>query len=255
LLYLVNGNGTSRPDEIFQSAADGRGATLISPPCTGTCLGDGYPEYSPDGSRIAFERAFGPIVNSTAAGGSGIFTMNADGSGLTQLTPTTSSSDDHQPQWSPDGKEIAFVRLNESAWPQNESAVYVMNADGSDPRRLTPWSMRATDPRWSPNGERILFNTYWEPMRFKSANLFTIHPDGTHRVQLTHYRGGTVQAFADSWSTDGKDVLFQRSRFSGCCSETGGFYILNLHSRQVRQLESVRIHDHDARAAWGRSPK
>jgi Tol biopolymer transport system component len=256
LLYLVNGNGTNRPDEMFQSAADGSGATLISPPCTGTCLGDGYPEYSPDGSRIAFERAFVPIINNSASV-AGIFTMNADGSDLTQLTQTSTptSSEDHQPQWSPDGKEIAFVRFNTTAWPRKESAIEVMNANGSDVHRLTPWSMRATDPRWSPNGTRILFNTYWEPVRFKSANLFTIHPDGTHRLQLTHYRGGTFQAFADSWSPDGREVLFQRSSFSGCCSETGGFYILNLHSRQARRLMSVPIHDHDARAAWGRSPR
>jgi Tol biopolymer transport system component len=254
LLYLVNGNGKGRKDELVKSAADGSGATVISPACTGTCLGDGYPAYSPDGTKIALERAFGPIINNTASGGAAIFTMSASGSNLTQLTQTTTSSDDHQPQWSPSGKEIAFVRLNETAKPQNESAIEVMNSDGSNLRRLTPWSMRATDPRWSPNGKRILFNTYWEQVPGRSANLFTIHPDGTDRVQLTHYTGGTLQAFADGWSPDSKQIIFQRMTEVSCCTEAGSFDILNLRSKQIQRLTSVRIHDNDARAAWGRSP-
>jgi Tol biopolymer transport system component len=228
---------------------------VISPPCTGTCLGDDYPSYSHDSTKITFERAFGPIVNNSAAVVA-IFTMNADGSDLTQLTQTSTptSSEDHQPQWSPNGKEIAFVRHNTTAEPQNGSAIEVMNSDGSNVRRLTPWSMRATDPRWSPNGKRILFNSYWHPVQFKSANLFAIRPDGTHRVQLTHYTGGTLQAFADGWSPDGKQIIFQRMRYSGCCTEVGGYYLLNLRSKQIHRLTSVRIHDNDARAAWGRNP-
>jgi Tol biopolymer transport system component len=253
LLYLVSGNGTDRKDKIVRSAADGSGATVISPPCTGHCLGDEFPNYSPDGKKIAFDRAFGPIVNNNASVVA-IFTMSTDGSDLTQLTQssTPTSSEDHQPQWSPNGKEIAFVRLNTTDGPQDGSAIEVMNSNGSNLRRLTPWSMRATDPRWSPNGKRILFNTYWHLVQLKSANLFAIRPDGTHRVQLTHYTGGTLQAFADGWSPDGTQILFERLNASGCCTEVGGYYILNLHSKQIQRLTSVRIHDNDARAAWGR---
>jgi Tol biopolymer transport system component len=252
LLYTVNGNGKHGKDKIVKSAADGSGARVISPACTGHCLGADFPGYSPDGTKITFERAFGPIVNNNASVVA-IFTMNTDGSHLTQLTQKTTptSSEDHQPQWSPSGREIAFVRLNTRGKRYYESAIEVMNADGSNVRRLTPWSMRATDPRWSPNGQRILFNTYSEPVPLKSANLFTIRPDGTHSVQLTHYTGGTPQAFADAWSPDSTQILFERLNTSRN-GEVGGYYILNLRNKQIHRLTPIRIHDHDPRAAWGK---
>jgi hypothetical protein len=71
-------------------------------------------------------------------------------------------------------------------------------------------------------------------------------------VQLTHYTRGTLQAFPDGWSPDGKQIIFQRMSEPGCCTEVGGFYILNLGSKQIHRLTSLRIHDNDARAAWGR---
>ena len=257
LLYtLGRPNGT---DRIFKSLADGSGATVVSPACTGACLSDDDPTYSPDGKKIAFERAFGPVVNENPARVA-IFSMNSDGSHLTQLTgqSTATSTADSQPQWSPDGKKIAFVRTNTTAKPKNMGAIEIMTADGSNIRRITPFAIDATDHHWSPNGKRLLFSTYAHPVQFKSANLFTMRPDGTHRTALTHYSGGTQQAFADDWSPDGKQVLFHRMAFSGN-TEVGGFYILNLtlnildnpRGKHIRRLTHVRLR-YDARAAWGR---
>jgi Tol biopolymer transport system component len=253
LLYTVNGNGGSRKDEMVKSAADGSGAvSVVSPPCTDTCQGDDFPTYSPDGKKITFERAFGPNGNPSH---DDIFTMNADGSDLTQLTQTSTpaSFEVHQPRLSPNGKEIAFVRLNDTAKPSGKSAIEVMNTDGSNLRRLTPWQIEATDPRWSANGKRILFRTYGEPIQFKDSNLFTMRADGTHLVQLTHYTGGVPQAYALDWSPNGRQIIFLRFRFSGCCSKAGGYYILNLRTRHIRRLTPDRI-TYDAQAAWASSP-
>jgi Tol biopolymer transport system component len=255
LLYSALEGGLSGKDNIFKSLANGSGATDISAACTATCLGDNVPVYSPDGTRIAFMRLFGPIVNNNPSV-IAIFTMNPGGSDLTQLTQksTPTSSEDHDPQWSPTGKEIAFWRLNDAATPRNESAIYVMNADGSNLRRLTPWSMRAADPHWSPNGKQILFNSYGEPVQLKSANLFTIRPDGTHRVELTHYSGGTLQALADDWSPDGNQILFGRFRFSGTDTSVGGLYIMNLRTKHIRRIITHHPVDAGQRAAWGEKP-
>jgi Tol biopolymer transport system component len=130
-----------------------------------------------------------------------------------------------------------------------------MNAEGSNIRRITPFAIDATDPRWSPNGRRLLFSTYAHPVQFRSANLFTMRADGTHRLALTHYAGGTLQAFADGWSPGGTQVLFHRMAFSGSNTEVGGFYNLNLNildnprGKRIRRLTPVRLH-YDARAAW-----
>jgi Tol biopolymer transport system component len=118
LLYtLGRADGT---DRIVKSLADGSGSAVVSPACTGACLSDDDPTYSPDGKKIAFERAFGPVVNENPARVA-LFTMNADGSHLTQLTgkSTATNTADSQPQWSPDGTEIAFVRTNMTAKPKN----------------------------------------------------------------------------------------------------------------------------------------
>jgi Tol biopolymer transport system component len=235
------------PDAIFTSLADGSGATRISPPCTGACLGDDNPVYSPDGLKIAFERAFGPIVNNNASGVA-VFTMNADGSDLTRLSPATATN--QQPQWSPDGTKIAFVHTNAQAYGH---AIEVMNADGGNVRRFTPIGIDATDPRWSPDGKRLVFSNYADPVQHESANLFTMHANGTDRVQLTHYSGGTPQAFADGWSPDGTQIVYHLYRFSGCCTEVGGFYIINVRTKRVRRLTHVRITSGEA-AAWGRKP-
>jgi Tol biopolymer transport system component len=250
LLYTVAyPNG---PDAMFKSLADGSEATLISPPCTGTCLGDDHPAYSPDGTKIAFERAWGPNVNNNAVGGVAIFTMNADRSDLTQLTPknTPTTSGYQQAQWSPDGTKIAFVAYNASG---TQGAIEVMNADGSNVRQLTPWRLDATDPRWSPDGKRLLFSNYASPVQFKSANLFTMRPDGTDRVALTHYSGGYPQAFADGWSPDGTQVLYTLYTYSGCCTKVGDVYIINFRTKHIRRLTHMRITS-DALAAWGRKP-
>lgn len=123
-----------------------------------------------------------------------------------------------------------------------------MNADGSNIRRIAPFTIDTTDPHWSPNGKRLLFSTYAHPVQFKSANLFTMRADGTHRVALTHYAGGTLQAFADGWSPNGKQVVFHRMAYSGSHTEVGGFYVLNLSlkhiintSKRIRRLTPVRL--------------
>jgi Tol biopolymer transport system component len=246
------------PDAIFTSLANGSGATRISTPCTGACLGDDNPVYSPDGLKIAFERAFGPIVNNPSgpanptgianASGYAIFTMNADGSDLTRLTPRTATN--QQPHWSPDGTKIAFVHTNA---PGYGHTIEVMNPDGSNVRRLTPLGIDATNPRWSPDGKRLVFNDYAHSIQHESANLITMRANGTDRVQLTHYSGGTPQAFPDGWSPDGTQIVYRLYRYSGCCTEIGGFYIVNVRTKQFRRLTNLRITSSES-VAWGRKP-
>jgi Tol biopolymer transport system component len=75
------------------------------------------PQWSPDGERLLF-------VNETPFSGVDIFVVNADGSGLRNLT--NSPGRDDYPVWSPDGRKIAFVSTRDG-----NSEIYVMDADGS----------------------------------------------------------------------------------------------------------------------------
>ena len=98
-----------------------------------------------------------------------IYVMNADASGVTQLTRNTVNEFD--PIWSPDGKQIAFGRCLDVC-----DAV-VINADGSGERVL----FHDGFPRaWSPDGTRIAFST--------NGEVYVMNADGTGVTQLTHGR-------------------------------------------------------------------
>ena len=81
---------------------------------------------------------------------------DADGSGDTVLTANGGGFD---PSWSPDGTQIAFARYEGCCNPE----IYVMNADGSDERRLTALDGFDTNPAWSPDGTKIAWerNGIW----------------------------------------------------------------------------------------------
>ncbi|HEY8482944.1 MAG TPA: protein kinase [Spirillospora sp.] len=91
------------------------------------------PEWSPDGSKIAFTR--GP------SDASSIWVMNADGSQARSLT--TGGQDDMDPAWSPDGRWIAYVR-----GPLGEPVIHAVRADGTGDRVLTPRGRTYAHPSW-----------------------------------------------------------------------------------------------------------
>ena len=126
--------------EIFVEYSDGTVVNVTNHPAE-----DGYPDLSPDGTRIVFA--------STRGGGpSHIFVMNVDGSDVVQLTDAPSG--DTLPVWSPDGTKIAFQSLRDGNYE-----IYVMNADGSEQINLTNHPGKDLEPSWSPDGTQIFFKT------------------------------------------------------------------------------------------------
>jgi WD40 repeat protein len=116
---------------IYIIDADGSDHTLLADEhIAGPC------DWSPDGTKIAF---------SSQVGGTGeIYVMNADGSGKTNLT-RTSTNWESDPDWSPDGTRIAF----ESGWDEDID-IYTMNPDGSEVAQVTHSRAMDMDPDWEP---------------------------------------------------------------------------------------------------------
>jgi Tol biopolymer transport system component len=81
-----------------------------------------------------------------------------------------------------------------------------MNANGTNAHQITPTAFKADDPKWSPDGTTILFDSYGSPPA-KSRNIYSIKPDGTELTQLTRYSGSAQQAYMDSWSPDGTQIV------------------------------------------------
>jgi Tol biopolymer transport system component len=109
-----------------------------------------FPAWSPDGARLTYEVR--PDEESDA---SDIYSMNADGSGQTNLT-RHSEWRNRGATWSPDGATILFDSMRNTDYSGNPRNLYVMCPDGSGVRRLLA-SQWGESGDWSPDGARIVF--------------------------------------------------------------------------------------------------
>jgi Tol biopolymer transport system component len=193
---------------LYTVNADGTGRHRIGPACHKVppkCTDESYPAISPDGRQVAFVRAFGRIEHDQIAH-VGIYRMRLDGTHLRRVTlPATRTAEDGDPQWSPDGKRIVFVRHNVTAKPAGKQAVYTVKANGKGLRRVTPYKLVAGDgPDWSPDGAWILFRSP-ESEDFLNSDIWVSHPDGTGLHRVTH-AGHGVRVYSASFSPDGTHV-------------------------------------------------
>ena len=143
---------------------------------TASTGGDFRPAFSPDGAQIAFSSdrdtpAYGhPYFPFTRQREGEIYVMNADGSGQRRLTE--SRSWDGSPEYSPDGATIYFYSARPRELPGPPSSpilgqeggfrIWSMNADGANPRPLTPEGLEALAPALTADG-RIAFQTRQGP--------------------------------------------------------------------------------------------
>jgi len=178
--------------------ADGTGLTDLSTGRTG-CEID--PAFTPDGRRIVFVR-FDDKEDSE-----NIWTMGLTGGDRRPLT-NRKDSGTTDPNVSPNGRWITFVRGRS----ETAKALFRMRSDGTDVHRLTPfrWDVFESKHDWSPDGKLIVLTRDADRAEAgRSANLVTIHPDGSHAKNLTHFKGGTTNAFVGSFAPNGKRIVFR----------------------------------------------
>lgn len=221
------------------------------------------PDWSPNGKRIAF--------TSTRTGNPEVFVMNADGSGLTQLTDAAGV--DQGAVWSPDGKQIAFYSARDG-----DTEIFLMDADGSNVRQLTHnvgipdeypdfspdgkqlafqrggdihlldlrdgtttlvWDapFRADMPEFSPNGKQLAFMDRG-PADGYGCYVVVTDLDGGNAVNLTPRAAGVPLPwcnFFPSWSRNGQRVYFaaQRSTVAGGDAE---IFVIDLRTLELTRL-------------------
>jgi TolB protein len=204
---------------IMTVRTDGTGLRQVGPGCAPgelppACSDNSYPAVSPDGRWIAFSHAFGSITQDQIDH-AGIAVMRTDGSGLRQVTlPATRTAEDGEPQWSPDGTRLVFLRVNVTAAPAGQQALFTVRSDGTGLQRITDWALDAGDgPDWAPDGSRILFRAP-DTEDFLGSNYYTVNPDGTGLQQLTHIPAG-VKLYSASYSPDGRRITFGLTGIGG----------------------------------------
>lgn len=159
------------------------------------------PAWSPDGKWIAFE--YNPSPIGLRARDSEIYVMNP----LARRPPTTVRrltnvpGFDGDPAWSPNGKQIVFESTR-----SGNSDIWVMDADGTNPKNLTAGSPQFDgDPTWSPGGGRIAFTS----TRDGNAEIYLMNPKGAGLLNITNSPGDD---FDPTWSPDGELVAFVSNR-------------------------------------------
>ena len=202
---------SERNGEIFVMNADGKRVRRL----TEHPQYDAVPAWSPDGKKITFMSfrdehriQVGGIILGD------IYVMNPDGTNPINLTQSVERPESVS-SWSPDGKQIAFRSAKFFKWDiLFHSDIWVMDADGANPRNLTNHHAQDSSPDWSPDGMQIAFhsdrNRDWEfDVQEKNWEVFVMNTDGANLINLTNHPAGDG---SPAWSPDGRQIAFSSNR-------------------------------------------
>jgi Tol biopolymer transport system component len=251
IVYISFMRWRNSNDEIFIMGADGKNQTRL----TFNVYSDGNPTFSPDGKLIAFE--------SNRDGDSEIYIMDTDGKNQRRLTfgGKVSSAENwsravtrcYSPSFSPDGSQIVFSAyyienseekaffsassdLKQGTTKEAEgfvvdsglynvvSQIYVVDVDGKNLRQLTNVKAINSNPAFSPNGKKIIFDSNRNIGNFGESNsgIYIMDADGKNQMRLTSDEYISMEPV---FTPDGKKIIFTGQKAD---ADNLGIYIIDL---------------------------
>ncbi len=195
---------TQTSSELFVMNADGTDQKRL----THNTVADGYPSWSPDGQYLAFR---------SRRGGSEVHVIELASQTVQRLTgdegePGSAAA----PDWSPDGREIAYEKFINNGGGLAHKNIYLMRANGEQQRPLFPDPKKGAAtiimrffPRWSADGQRILFNDCtWRGDEQKC--LLTVQRIGGGKQQITAIKhlGAKWLTSIGGWMDNDRAIIF-----------------------------------------------
>lgn len=275
-LSLLKAGFPIRGSIVFQSDMDGDNEIYLltaneTRKLTDNSWSDEYPRWSPDGTRIAFA--------ANPEGHFHIYSMNADGSGLSQIT--SSSNDEVEPAWLPDGTALAFTEENKNLLGK-EATLRTIDLKTKNIRTIVPEFKRShgladfspTAPLAAFTGHRFIgwdvfildirenkyralteggiscrarFSKDGRRLAYVSSradgkgDIWSMNPDGSDDIQLTE-RNETYDYFP-AWAPDGEHIVFCSSTQNSPKQGRWSLFLLKVGTRRVMPLFSSSARD------------
>ncbi len=227
--YVIIGkNGQNSPQIITYDITKNRARLLTSK--AGNNSGA---NFSPDGQFV--------YLTSSAEGNNDIYKISATtGEVIQRLTKGPLGALNVEPAVSPDGSQIAFASDR-----AGNTALYVMNADGTNVKRLTQFKEFANAPSWSPDGKQIAFAGQDDG----TFDIFVINADGSNLKRITQgikkENGRRAKNEYPSFSSDGRYIMYTSDR-----TGKNQIYITNIHGTADFRITNDDFNYYSPKWSW-----
>lgn len=222
---------------------------LLATGCSSHFIATGMPTYIPTDTSQATDVPTSAIMTSTIGkiafisdrdGKFAIYVMNADGSGLKNLTNNLDYSS--EPNWSRGGQHIVFSAFQGGSTPQ----IYIMNADGTDQRQLTNDITGDYSPAWSPDGKYIIFLSTRDSIPSNNRGIptpevYLMKSDGSEQQRLT--KNQDFERYL-SWSSKGDEIVISANVQTTLGYDIEQIYLMGLDGVIQKQLTEIGYNEH-----------
>jgi TolB protein len=229
-IAFVAPGGAGPDDRLYTVAPDGSDLRQVADVYVE------YPDWSSDGSMIAFDD--GTVIDHVnwSSDTGHIYTVKADGTGLSQVS--TGDGAEFAPDWSPDGTHIAVTAVGQDG---SSSGISILDpATGAmQPVTANPYGYQDKEPDFAPDGGRITFVRDRELVEAGASSgnrsaVFVVNVDGSGLRRLTPWRLGLTGT--PSWSPDGTMIVFRGDSAFGASDAPGQLYLIQQDGSDLRQL-------------------
>ncbi len=167
-------------------------------------------------------------------GGMALFLLDMKTKKETRVTgrPTSKSAATWEAKLSPDGKKALFTTFRNGV-----PAIFIVNTDGSELKKLTEYKNEIATPDWSPDGNKIIYSYQAD----EHYEIWTMNVDGSNKKQLTkNPKANEVWA---TYSPDGKKIAF-------VSNHKGDYGIFTMNSNGKNKKRIAKSCVHDSQISW-----